>query len=77
MIARLGRRVWLAARTAVRGLRRANDEQVRMWECLLLSSAVAATETGPLRWVPSLDGHRLVGSYLGEVGSRGRGAPDR
>lgn len=65
MIARLGRRVWLAVRTAVRGLRRANDEQMHMWECLLLcSTAAPATETGPLRWVPSLDGHRLIGSYL-------------
>ena len=64
MIARVGRRVWLAVRALVRGVRKANDEQVHMWECLLLSSAVAATETGPLRWVPSLDGHRLIGSYL-------------
>lgn len=64
MIARSGRSVWLAVRAVVRGVRKANDEQVRMWECLLLSSAVAATETGPLRWVPSLDGHRLAGSYL-------------
>jgi hypothetical protein len=36
-----------------------------MWECLLLTSrAVPTTATGPLRWVPSLDGNRLVGSYL-------------
>jgi len=36
-----------------------------MWECLLLcSTAAPPTETGPLRWVPSLDGHRLIGSYL-------------
>jgi hypothetical protein len=43
----------------------ANDEQVYMWECLLLTSrAVPTTATGPLRWVPSLDGNRLVGSYL-------------
>jgi hypothetical protein len=26
--------------------------------------AVPTTATGPLRWVPSLDGNRLVGSYL-------------
>lgn len=65
MMARVGRSVWLAVRTVVRGVRKANDEQVRMWECLLLSSTAApTTETGPLRWVPSLDGHRLAGSYL-------------
>lgn len=65
MIARVGRSVWLAVRTVARGLGKANDEQVRMWECLLLSSRAApATETGRLRWVPSLDGHRLAGSYL-------------
>jgi hypothetical protein len=65
MMARVGRSVRLAVRTVVRGVRKANDEQVRMWECLLLSSTAApAAETGPLRWVPSLDGHRLAGSYL-------------
>jgi hypothetical protein len=65
MMARVGRSVWLAVRTVVRSVRKANDEQVRMWECLLLSSTTAsAAETGPLRWVPSLDGHRLAGSYL-------------
>jgi hypothetical protein len=36
-----------------------------MWECLLLSSTAAPpAETGPLRWVPSLEGHQLAGSYL-------------
>jgi hypothetical protein len=49
----------------IRAVRIANDEQVYMWECLLLTSrAVPTTATGPLRWVPSLDGNRLVGSYL-------------
>jgi hypothetical protein len=43
----------------------ANNEQVHMWECVLLTSgAVPPTATGPLRWIPSLDGYRLVGSYL-------------
>ena len=61
MIARVARRAWLTVRTAVRGVRKANHEQVHMRECLLLTSTA---ETGPLRWVPSLEGHRLVGSYL-------------
>ena len=43
----------------------ANDQQVYMWECALLTSGAAPpTTAGPLRWVPSLGGHRLAGSYL-------------
>ena len=65
MTARAGPRIRLATRTVIRAVRRANDEQVYMWECLLLTSrAVPAMTTGALRWVPSLDGYRLVGSYL-------------
>ena len=41
----------------------AHDEQVRMWECVLLTSGAAPlTAAGPLRWVPSLDGYRLPGA---------------
>ena len=65
MIAWVSRRLWLAIRTVIRAIRMANNEQVYMWECLLLTSrAVPLTATGPLRWVPSLDGYRLVGSHL-------------
>jgi len=65
MIAWAGRRLRLAARTVIRAVRMANDEQVCMWECVLLNSrAIPLTATGPLRWVPSLDGYRLVGSHL-------------
>jgi|HubBroStandDraft_4_1064222.scaffolds.fasta_scaffold172194_1 hypothetical protein len=65
MMAWISRRLWLAVRTVIRAVRMANDEQVYMWECLLVTSrAVPAAATGPLRWVPSLDGNRLVGSYL-------------
>ena len=43
----------------------AHHEQVRMWECILLTSGAAPlTAAGPLRWVPSLDGYRLAGSHL-------------
>jgi hypothetical protein len=43
----------------------AHHEQVRMWECVLLTSGAAPlTAAGPLRWVPSLDGYRLAGSHL-------------
>ena len=62
MMTWVGRRVWLAVRTMIRT---ANDQQVYMWESVLLTSrAVPPTAIGPLRWVPSLDGDRLLGSYL-------------
>lgn len=65
MMARVGRRAWLAVRRVIRAIKIANDEQVYMWECLLVSSrAVPLAATGPLRWVPSLEGKRLVGSHL-------------
>ena len=65
MMAWLGRCVRLAVRMVRRAARTANDEHVYMWECLLLTSgAVSPTAAGPLRWIPSLDGYRLVGSYL-------------
>jgi hypothetical protein len=65
MIAWAGRCLWLAARTVIRAVKMAHHEQVRMWECVLLTSGAAPlTAAGPLRWVPSLGGDRLVGSYL-------------
>ena len=58
-------RLWLAVRMVIRAVRMAHDQQVYMWECILLASGVAPlTAVGPLRWVPSLDGNRLVGSHL-------------
>jgi hypothetical protein len=65
LMARAGRRLWLAVRTVIRAVRMAHDEQVSMWECILLTSGVAPlTAAGPLRWVRSLDGYRLAGSHL-------------
>jgi hypothetical protein len=65
MIAWAGRRLWLAVRTVIHAVRTAPDEQVRMWECLLLiSGAAPLTAADPLRWVPSLSGYRLAGSHL-------------
>ena len=65
MIAWVGRRVWLAVWTVIHAVRTAPDEQVRMWECLLLiSGAALPTAADPLRWVPSLNGYRLAGSHL-------------
>ena len=65
MLARAGRRLWLAVRTVIRAVRLAHHEQVSMWECVLLTSGAAPlTAAGPLRWVPSLTGYRLAGSHL-------------
>ena len=65
MMAWAGRCLWLAVRAVIRAGRMAHDEQVRMWECVLLTSGAAPlTAAGPLRWVRSLDGYRLAGSHL-------------
>ena len=65
LMAWVGRRLWLAVRTVTRAVRLAHHEQVYMWECVLLTSGTAPlSAAGPLRWVPSLDGHRLIGSHL-------------
>ena len=65
MMAWVGRCLWLAVRTAIRAVTMAHHEQVRMWECLLLTSGAAPlTAVGPLRWIPSLSGYRLAGSHL-------------
>ena len=65
MMARAGRHLWPAARMVIRVVAMAHDGQVGMWECVLLTSGAAPlTAVGPLRWVRSLDGHRLAGSHL-------------
>jgi hypothetical protein len=65
MMAWAGRCLWLLAWSVIRAVRMAHHEQVRMWECLLLTSGAAPlTAAGPLRWVPSLGGDRLIGSHL-------------
>jgi hypothetical protein len=65
MMAWAGRRLWLAAWMVIRAVSMAHDEQVRMWECVLLTSGAAPlSAAGPLRWVRSLEGYRLVGSHV-------------
>jgi hypothetical protein len=65
ILARAGRRLWLAVRPVVRAIAMAHHEQVRMWECVLETSGAAPlTAAGPLRWVRSLEGYRLAGSHL-------------
>ncbi len=65
MLAWAGRRLWLAVLLVIRAVQMAHDEQVRMWECVLLTSGAAPlTGAGPLRWVRSLEGYRLAGNHL-------------
>jgi len=65
MITWAGRRLWRAGHTVIRAVQMAHHEQVRTWECILLTSGAAPlTAAGPLRWVPSLGGDRLIGSHL-------------
>src|SRR5215470_10353146 len=65
MMARVGRRLRAAACTVIRAVKIAHHEQVRAWECILLTSGAAPlTAAGPLRWALSLHGYRLVGSHL-------------
>jgi hypothetical protein len=65
MMAWAGRRLRLAVRIMIRAVQMAHHEQVRMWECVLLTSGAAPpTAAGSLRWVPSLGGDRLAGSHL-------------
>jgi hypothetical protein len=65
MMARAGRHLWLAVRMVIRAVKMAHHEQVCMWECVLLTSGAAPpTAAGPLRWVASLGGDRLVGSHM-------------
>jgi len=65
MMAWAGRRLWLAVGTVIRAVTMAHDQQVSMWECVLLTSGAAPlSAAGPLRWVRSLGGYRLAGSHL-------------
>jgi hypothetical protein len=65
MMAWAGRRLWAAARAVIRAVRLAHNEQVCMWECVLETSGAAPlSAAGPLRWVRSVEGYRLVGSHV-------------
>ena len=65
MMAWAGRRLWRAVRMVIRAVRLAHDEQVCMWECVLETSGAAPlSAAGPLRWVRSVEGYRLVGSHV-------------
>jgi len=55
---------WQAVRRAAAALRRIQREQALMWEVWWQANRAAAPSDGPLRWVVTLDGHRLAGSHV-------------
>ena len=55
---------WRAACRVAAMLRDIHREQVYAAECICLTSRVPVDRRGPLTWIPSLDGPRLVGSWL-------------
>ena len=56
--------LWRAVCRAARAIGRIHAEQVHGWEVLLQANRAAVPDDGPLRWVLTLDGYRLVGSHL-------------
>jgi hypothetical protein len=54
---------WQAVLRAAAALRHIQREQALMWELCWQANRASAPSTGPLRWVLTLDGHRLAGSH--------------
>ena len=68
MIAALGWHVWRAMRGVTRALRDLNADLMQASECFWLAGRAPVPRSGPMAWVPSLDGYRLTGSYLPDPG---------
>lgn len=64
MIAALGWLVWRAMRRAGRALQDLNRELEQASESFWLAGRTPVPRSGPMAWVPSLDGYRLTGSHL-------------
>jgi len=62
--ATIGATLWRAVRRAASALRHVHCEQTLMWELWCQANRATVPSTGPLRWVLTLDGHRLAGSHL-------------
>lgn len=62
--ATIGAALWRVARRAAVALRHVHREQILMWELWWQANRATVPSAGPLRWVLTLDGHRLAGSYL-------------
>ena len=65
---------WRPVRHAAVALRRIHREQALMWELWWQANRASAPTTGPLRWVLTLDGHRLAGSHVPAARYAGAGA---
>lgn len=66
---------WRAACRVAAMLRDLHREQVYAAECICLVSRAPVDRPGPLTWIPSLDGPRLVGAWLPAPDADAR--PDR
>ena len=66
---------WRAACYVAAMLRDLHREQVYAWECICRASRAPVDRAGPLAWIPSLDGSRLVGTWL--PGPDDAASPDR
>jgi hypothetical protein len=57
--------IWRFVRAVASALHALQREQGLMWELWWQANrATVSTGNGPLRWVLTLDGYRLAGSYL-------------
>ncbi len=62
--ATIGATLWPAVRSAAAALRHLHREQTLIWELWWQANRATVPSAGPLRWVLTLDGHRLAGSHL-------------
>ena len=56
--------LWRAAYRAIRALGRLHADQVHALEVWAWADRAAVPAEDPLRWVLTLDGHRLAGSHM-------------
>jgi hypothetical protein len=56
--------LWRAVCRAARALGHLHSEHVYAWEAGWQANRAAVPEDGPLRWVLTLDGHRLAGVHM-------------
>jgi hypothetical protein len=64
---------WRAVRRAAAAVRHIHREQALMWDLWWQAGRASAPSNGLLRWVPTLDGHRLAGSHLPAADPAGTG----
>ncbi len=74
MIAEFAGFLWRATRRAALAIRDLHRDLEQASECRWLSARVPVPGTGPLAWVPSLDGYRLTGNHLPGEPASSKGA---